>query len=58
MKPLYGKRMQMLFTDTDSLMFEVQTEDIYRDMFEHKEWFDLSFYQLGHQYRVMDNEKV
>ncbi len=55
---MYDKRMQMLFTDTDSLMFEVQTEDIYRDMFEHKDWFDLSFYPLGHQYRVMDNEKV
>ena len=55
---MYGNRMHMLFTDTDSPMFEVQTEDIYRDMVEHKEWFDLSFYPLGHQYRVMDNEKV
>ena len=28
MKPKYGKDVQLLFTDTDSLMYEVKTEDI------------------------------
>jgi len=50
--------MHMLFTDTDSLMLEVETKDFYQDMEDHKEWFDLSFYPPGHQFRHMENEKV
>lgn len=33
MKPRYGTQCKLLFTDTDSLCYEVRTEDIYQDMF-------------------------
>ena len=44
MKPKYNDKIQLLMTDTDSLVYEVQTDDIYKDMYEMKEHFDLSGY--------------
>lgn len=31
-KPKYGERAKLLFTDTDSLAYEIQTEDFYKDI--------------------------
>ena len=36
LKQKYGDKVQLLYTDTDSYIIEVETEDIYRDMFETK----------------------
>ena len=41
-KPKYGSDVKLLFTDTDSLCYEIKTEDFYQDMYDNKEWFDLS----------------
>ena len=44
MKSQYGERCQLLYTDTDSLLLELQTEDVYKDMAEHVELYDTSDY--------------
>ena len=31
--------MKLCFTDTDSLLYEVQTDDIYKDMQQNLDWF-------------------
>ena len=31
-KPKYGENAELLFTDKDSLMYEITTEDFYRDI--------------------------
>ena len=31
-KQKYGDKAKLLFTDTDSLMYEIQTEDFYKDI--------------------------
>ena len=31
-KPKYGKKAELLFTDTDSLIYEIDTEDFYKDI--------------------------
>ena len=42
-KPKYGDKVKLLFTDTDSLMFLIETEDFYEDIAtDVHEWFDTS----------------
>ena len=33
-KPKYGDKAKLLFTDTDRLMYEIKTEDFYKDISE------------------------
>ena len=40
----YGNNSRLLFTDTDSLMFEIKTEYCYEDFSNDKEMFDFSNY--------------
>ena len=48
-KPKYGDRAKLLFTDTDSLCYRIQTEDFYEDIAEDvPKWFDTSNYPKGH----------
>jgi len=49
MMPKYGpERCHLLFTDTDSLCYHVETGDIYRDMSEMITEFDTSNYPKDH----------
>ena len=41
-KKTYGINSRLLLTDTDSLIYEIKTKDIYKDMYKNKEHFDLS----------------
>ena len=34
----------LLFTDTDSLTYEIKSEDVYEEIFKHKHLFDFSNY--------------
>ncbi len=55
-KPKYGSDVKLLFTDTDSLCYEIKTEDFYQDMYDNKEWFDLS--DIPGQFHDNANKKV
>ena len=49
MRQKYGDNAKLLFTDTDSLMYEIKTEDFYKDFsadVEHR--FDTSNYSPNH----------
>ena len=49
LKPKYGDKVKLLFTDTDSLMCEIETEDFYKDIApDVHEWFDTSNYLPYH----------
>ena len=48
-KPKYGNSASLLFTDTDSLCYEIKTKDFYKDISgDVTEWFDTSNYEKNH----------
>ena len=47
-----------LFTDTDSLTYEIKSEDGYEDFFKHKHLFDLSNYLKDSKFFDTINEGV
>lgn len=58
MKHKYGENLKLLFTDTDSLCYEVKTDDIYKDMETIKDFFDFSQYPRNHPLFDPTNKKV
>ncbi|KAK3784624.1 hypothetical protein RRG08_003432 [Elysia crispata] len=54
----YGDLCQLLYTDTDSLLLEIQTEDVYRDMAKCAELYDTSDYPREHPLHSVENKKV
>ena len=60
-KPKYGNNAKLLFTDTDSLMYEIQTEDFYKDISgDVNNRFDTSDYPENHPSNIPTgiNKKV
>ena len=60
-KKKYGDKAKLLFTDTDSLMYEIQTEDFYKDISgDVKDRFDTSDYPPNHSSGIPtgSNKKV
>ncbi|KAK3757404.1 hypothetical protein RRG08_033172 [Elysia crispata] len=58
LKNQYGDRCQLLYTDTDSLLLEIETEDVYRDMVAHAGLYDTSDYPREHPLHSVENKKV
>ena len=49
---------KLLFTDTDSLVYEIKTEDVYEDFYQDKNLFDVSDYLLDSKFFDPANKKV
>ena len=56
--PKYGPSAKLCFTDTDSLTYHIQTDDLYVDMGAHADLFDLSNFDKSHPQYSDDNRKV
>ena len=54
----YGNKSWLLFTDTDSLMYEIKTEDVYQDFSSDKEIFDFSNFSTKTKYYDNSNKLV
>ena len=57
-KHKYGNKAKLLFTDTDSLTYEIETNDAYKDFFKDKSKFDNSDYPENSPYFNKINKKV
>ena len=57
-KKKYGNDAWLLFTDTDSLTYEIKTEDAYQNFWNDKDKFDNSDYPENSPYYDASNEKV
>ena len=58
MVPKYGSRAKMCLTDTDSFIYLIDCDDVYRDMVEEQHLFDTSNYQESHPLFSNQNKKV
>ena len=57
-KNKYGDKARLLFTDTDSLTYEIEAEDVYKDFWNDKDKFDNSDYPESSPYFDKMNKKV
>jgi len=56
--PRYSSNAKLLFTDTDSLCCEIQTEDVYADMKQDLDLYDTSDYPQDHPNYSAANCKI
>ena len=56
LKYKYGTRCELLYTDTDSLLLEIKTEDFYEDMGRHLELYATSDYPEDHPLHSQENK--
>ena len=56
-KKKYNNRARLLFTNTDSLTYEIEAEDIYKDFWNDKDMFDNSDYLESSPYYCNVNKK-
>ena len=57
-KKKYGDKAKLLFTDTDSLCYHILTDDVYEDLYNHKDMFDNSDYSKSSKFYFDENKKV
>ena len=57
-KWMYGNKAKSLFRDTDSLTYEIEMEDVYKDVWNDKDMFDNSDYPENSSYYCNANKKV
>ena len=57
-KKKYGPRCELLYTDTDSLHLEIETEDVYKDMESNKNLYETSDFPKGHPLYSNANKRV
>lgn len=58
MKSKYNDKAELLFTDTDSLMYEIKTKDFFEDIKNDLYRFDNSDYPNEHTCYNVNNKKV
>ena len=56
-KKKHNNRARLLFTDTDSLTYEIEAEDVYKDFWNDKDMFDNSDIQKAHHIIAMSIRK-
>ena len=57
-KRKYGDRAKLLFTDTDSFCYVIETDDIYEDLYKDRNMFDNSDYSKDYKFFFGENKKV
>ena len=57
-KNKYNDKSKLLFTNTDSLMYEIKTEDVFEDFSGDKKMFDFTNYSTKSKYYDNSNKLV
>lgn len=56
-KAQYGDKAKLLLTDTDSLVYELETDDLYKDLLHYPHLFDNSVYPKSSPLYSEENKK-
>ena len=56
-KEKYGDKVTLLMMDTDSYVYQIETEDLYKDLYQDKHLFDFSDYDVNHPLHSNVNKK-
>ena len=57
-KKQYGNKAKLLFTDTDSLAYEIEADDVYSDFWKDRHLFDNSDYSKSSPFFYNTNKRV
>ena len=57
-KKKYGDKARLLFTDTDPLCYHILTDDVYEDLYNHKDMFDNCDFSKSSKFYFDENKKV
>ena len=57
-KAQYGEKCELIYTDTDSLLMEIESEDTYQGMAKYLSVYDTSDYPTDHFLYSSTNKKV
>ena len=58
LKPKYDNKIKLIYTDTDSYVIKIETDDLYEDFKEINEYMDFSDYPPEHPNYDKTNKKV
>ena len=58
LKEKYDNKVELIYTDADSFIVQVETDDIYIDILEDKNLYDFSKYPTNHPNYNIINKKV
>ena len=58
MQSKYDKNIKLAYTDTDSLIYEIKTDDVYQNMLQYLDSFDTSNYPKDHPCYSETNKKA
>ena len=58
LKARYGHNCELIYTDTDSLLLNILTDDVYKDLKEDSWLYDTSNYSKDHPLYDARNKKV
>ena len=58
LKKQHGEKCELLYTDTDSLLLKIETEDVYKDIKANENFYDTSDYPKEHPLHSTVNKKV
>ena len=57
-KNRYDNKLRLLFTGNDSLMYEIETKNVYKDFSKNKKMFDFNNYSNKSKYYNNSNASV
>jgi len=58
LKPMYGEKIKLVYTDTDSFVIHIETDDLYEDLKQISDYMDFSDYPKDHPNYDTTNKKV